>query len=131
MLRKLMLGSACVATVLFTASDASAFRGRHHRGNACGQASYGYSNYGYSNYGYSAPASSYYRAPNYGYGYPSYGYGRSSSYRPAVSIGIGGSPFGYNSGYYNSGYGGYGLGGYRGYGVGRSGVSLGIGGLGW
>ncbi len=111
MFKKLVLGSVCSAAVMFTASDASAFHGHYRRGNSCG----------YGGDGYSVPVLSY--APSYGHGY-----GRSFYYRPPISIGIGGLPYGYRSG-----FGGYGYGGYPGYGFGRSGLSIGFGsfGRGW
>ncbi|GAA4468070.1 hypothetical protein GCM10023156_58780 [Novipirellula rosea] len=117
MFKKVLIGFACAVMVAFTASDASAFHGRHHRGNACG----------YGGYTYSVPVRSYYRAPSYRYS--GYGYGRSSYYRPSISVGIGGSPY-YRSGFGGYGLGGYGYGGYPGYGFGRSGVSIGFGGFG-
>ncbi len=127
MFKKFLLSSVCVAALLCTASEASAFHHRHHRHHHRAS-SYGCGSYGYSNCGYSVPAcQNYYSAPSYGHGgsYRGYGYRTPSYYRSPVSIGIGGSPYGYRSG-----YGGYGLGGYSGYGYGRSGMSLGLSGYG-
>lgn len=134
MFRKFFIGSACAIMVAFAASDVNAFHGRHHRGKSCG-------NVGYS---YSVPVQFYYCAPTYTYGGCGYGHGRSSYYRPSyyrpsyygssyyrppVSVGFGGLPY-YRSGFGSYGLGGYGFSGYPGYGFGRRGMSIGLGGFG-
>ncbi len=122
MFKKFILGSVVAAAMLLTSNQANAFHGRHHRGKACHHGSYRVS----------TPVQSYYRAP-------AYGYSRSSYYRPGISVGVGGYPYGYRSGFggygsglggYRSGFGGYGIGGYPGVGIGRSGLSIGFGGVG-
>lgn len=120
MFKKGLLSCICAALIVLMASDANAFRGRRHRGNACG----------YGGHTYAVPTRSYYRSPMYGYG--GLNYGRSSYYRPAISIGVGGSPYGYGygTGFGGYGLGGYGYGGYPGYGYNRGGLSIGLGGFG-
>lgn len=117
MFKKFVLSSVCAVAVMLMAVDANAFHGQRRHGNSCGHS---------GNYGYTTSARSYYSDPGYRYrsNRPGY-YGRS------ISTGIGVSPFGNRSGFgYRSGFRGYGYGGYPGYGMGRSGVSIGIGGFG-
>ena len=113
MFKKLILAVVLTAGGTLVAGS-TAVAGHPHCGNGYGGGGGYYSNYGPV---YRSHRQSYF-TPYYGQS-QGYGYSGYNTYRPAIGINIGGSPFGYGSGFggYGSGFGGYGS-GFGGYGSG-------------